>query len=261
MNNIRAFLDSLDLADQQSRRMDCPSCHSKNTFSALNDGGSIVYNCFKLNCSLTGAYHTGMTAHEIRLRLAKVAKPEPTEPETMTIPEYVVQPQHEHELFWKYIDKWGIPFDTLMYDVKDKRVVFPILYKGRMIDAIGRSLSGQQPKWLRYTGVADYYVLGNSKSIVLVEDTLSAMIATQSVEGLSAMAILGTSLTDKHMAKLGEYNFIIVALDPDAAHKTLIYKKEIESWTGLDTIALRLDDDIKYRVSSDIEKLRVLTND
>jgi hypothetical protein len=41
----------------------------------------------------------------------------------------------------------------------------------------------------------------------------------------------------------------------------LIYKKEIESWTGLDTIALRLDDDIKYRVSSDIEKLRVLTND
>jgi hypothetical protein len=238
MNNIRAFLDSLDLADQQSRRMNCPSCHSKNTFSALNDGGSIVYNCFKLNCSLTGAYHTGMTAQEIRLRLAKVAKPDPTDP-----------------------DRWEIPSDTLMYDVKDKRVVFPIFYKGRMIDAIGRSLADKQPKWLRYTGVADYYVVGNSKTIVLVEDTLSAMIATQLVGGLSAMAILGTSLTDKHMAKLGEYNFIIVALDPDAAHKTLIYKKEIESWTGLDTIALRLDDDIKYKVSSDIEKLRVLTND
>lgn len=256
MKNIRSFLDSLDLADQQSKRMNCPSCHSKNTFSALNDGGSIVYNCFKLSCSLTGAYHTNMTAEEIRIRLANVPRPAITDPETMTIPEYVVQPNDEHGLFWSYINTWGIPCGSLLYDVKDHRVVYPIFYKGRMIDAIGRSLSGQQPKWLRYTGKADYYVVGDSDTVVVVEDTLSAMLATQHVRGLTSLAILGTSLTDKHMAKLGEYKKIIVALDPDAIHKTLIYKKEIQSWTGIETIALRLDDDIKYKLESDLEKLR-----
>ena len=72
------------------------------------------------------------------------------------------------------------------------------------------------------------------------------------------MAILGTSLSAAHMSHLGEYSSIVVALDPDAAHKTLKFRREIGEWTGVDTIALRLDDDIKYRVESDIERLKEL---
>jgi len=60
------------------------------------------------------------------------------------------------------------------------------------------------------------------------------------------------------MSHLGDYSQVIVALDPDAAHKTLKYRQEIEAWTGVATTALRLDDDIKYRVSSDIQKLKEL---
>jgi hypothetical protein len=58
------------------------------------------------------------------------------------------------------------------------------------------------------------------------------------------------------MKHLDGYYKVIVALDPDAAHKTLQYKREIESWTGLDTRALRLDDDLKYKVESDIMRLK-----
>jgi hypothetical protein len=58
------------------------------------------------------------------------------------------------------------------------------------------------------------------------------------------------------MEQLGNYSQVIVALDPDAAHKTLSFRQEIEAWTGVATIALRLDDDIKYRVESDIEQLK-----
>ena len=146
---------------------------------------------------------------------------------------------------------------VLMYDVKDSRIVFPIYHKGRMIDANGRSLTGKQPKWFRYTGNAHYYMAGKAKDVILVvEDIVSAMVAHQVSPNLSAMAILGTSLTLKHMAKLGQYKRIVIALDPDAAHKTLLFKREIALWTDVETIALRLDDDIKYRVLSDMEKLK-----
>ena len=54
---------------------------------------------------------------------------------------------------------------------------------------------------------------------------------------------------------LDNFYKVIVALDPDAAYKTLEYKREIEAYTGLETIALRLYDDIKYKVDADIKKL------
>jgi len=258
--NIRAYLDTLDLSDGQSLRKDCPSCRAKNTFTVSNDGGSMVYNCYKLNCTLSGAYHRNMTAQEIQLRLVKQKLSKPPEIETMVIPEYVVQPTDEHPLLHKYISDWDIPSDNLMYDVKDSRIVFPIYHTGRLIDANGRSLTGKQPKWLRYTGNAHYYMTGKAKDVILVvEDIVSAMVAHQMVPSLSAMAILGTSLTLKHIAKLGEYNRIVVALDPDASHETLAFKREIELWTNVETIALRLDDDIKYRLASDIENLKEVT--
>ncbi len=256
---IRDFVDSLDLSDRQSARMNCPVCGSKNTFTAYNDGGSIIYNCYKLSCTVSGMYFTDMCAAEISMRLSKVQPVEPDEPQTMEIPEHLVKPREEHKKFWKFINKWDIPSDLLMYDVVQDRVVFPIFYKGRIIDAIGRAVGlTRVPKWLRYTGVADYYLIGSTTSIVIVEDILSAIIVNQEVPGLSAMAILGTSLTDKQMGKLGEMTKVGVALDPDAMYKTLQYKREIEAWTGLPTVAIKLDDDLKYRKSEDIQKVKEL---
>ena len=72
----------------------------------------------------------------------------------------------------------GIGNSDTMYDVKDERVVFPIKYKGRIVDAVGRAVGKKQhPKWYRYTGEADYYMHGNGKILLIVEDVLSAIIA------------------------------------------------------------------------------------
>ena len=122
---------------------------------------------------------------------------------------------------------------------------------------VGRALDGAIPKWYRYSGVASYYkrCIGKPNGIyVIVEDVISAI--TVAKLGFTGMAILGTSLSVAHMEQLGNYSQVIVALDPDAAHKTLRFRQEIEAWTGATTIALRLDDDIKYRVESDIEQLK-----
>jgi hypothetical protein len=125
-----------------------------------------------------------------------------------------------------------------------------------MIDAVGRALQGANPKWLRYTGEADYFTAGTGETVVVVEDVISAI--TVAKLGFTGMALLGTSLSVAHMSHLGNYSSIVVALDPDAAHKTLKFRREIEEWTGVATTALRIDDDIKYRVESDIHKLQEL---
>ena len=257
--NIRKYLDSLDLREGESRRMGCPSCHQyrgSNTFTVTKEMGVIKYNCYKLDCSIGGYHHTDLTAAEVKILMSKLEKPKQMEPETMEIPEYVVQPTAEHDKFHKFVNRWGIVDNRLLYDVKDERVVFPIHYKGRIIDANGRAVGGKLPKWYRYTGKADYYTVGTGSNLLVVEDCVSALVAYQELPNVTAMAILGTSLTSAHMAKIGEYNNVIVALDPDAAHKTLQFSREIELWTGSKSTAFRLDDDIKYRLDDDLQRLR-----
>ena len=265
-NNIKQFVNDLGLKEGERYRGDCPECRGKNTFTATNMLGDIKYNCFKLGCTVGGIYGTDMTAAEIHRRLEEQQMQRAytnvkKEKETMEIPPYVVSPKANHTKYQRFIRRWGIAIGDTMYDVKDERVVFPIKYKGRIIDAIGRAVGINHPKWYRYTGEADYYTVGNGNTLLIVEDVLSAIIATQELPYITAMAILGTSLSPKHMEKIQEYNRVIIALDPDAIGKTVEYRREIELWTGNKTTAMNLLDDIKYRMEEDIDKLKELCNE
>ena len=264
---MRDYIDGLSLKDGERHRGDCPQCRGKNTFTAANILGEMRYNSFKLGCTVGGIYDTDMTAAEIyhRMKEQQIARAYTNikkEKETMEIPEYVVLPKANHTKHQRFIRRWGIALGDTMYDVKDERVVFPIKHDGRMVDAIGRAVGKKQnPKWYRYTGEADYYTIGSGKVLLIVEDVLSAIIATQELPYITAMAILGTSLSPKHMEKIQEYNRVIIALDPDAIGKTVEYRREIELWTGNKTTAMNLLDDIKYKMDEDIDKLKELVNE
>lgn len=249
---MNKYIEDLDLSEGDTVRGDCPDCGGKNTFTANKSGGAVLYNCYKLGCKISGVHTVGMTAADIQARMQEVEqdKPKP-KVEIMELPEYVVRSGSGLDAFR---DKWDLWDQGLMYDLKDKRAVFPIFINNVLIDAVGRALAGAEPKWLRYTGKANYFIGGTGKTVVVVEDVISAI--TVAKLGFTGMAILGTSLSVAHMEQLGNYSQVIVALDPDAAHKTLRFRQEIEAWTGATTIALRLDDDIKYRVESDIEQLK-----
>ena len=254
---MHKYIEDLDLGEGDTVRGDCPDCGGKNTFTANKSGGAVLYNCYKLGCKISGVHTVGMTAADIQARMQEVEqdKPKP-KVEAMELPEYVTRsnsPIGSSKLN-AFRDKWDLWDQGLMYDLKDRRAVFPIFINGVMIDAVGRALAGAEPKWLRYTGKANYFIGGTGKTVVVVEDVISAI--TVAKLGFTGMAILGTSLSVAHMEQLGNYSQVIVALDPDAAHKTLSFRQEIEAWTGVATIALRLDDDIKYRVESDIEQLK-----
>ena len=250
--NMDKFIDDLDLGEGETVRGYCPDCGGKNTFTASKTGGAVLYNCYKLGCKISGVHTVGMTAADIQARMQEIEqdKPKP-KVEAMVLPEYVVPSGSGLDAFR---DKWDLWDQGLMYDLKDRRAVFPIFNNGVMLDAVGRALAGAEPKWLRYTGKANYFLAGTGEAVVVVEDVISAI--TVAKLGFTGMAILGTSLSVAHMEQLGNYSQVIVALDPDAAHKTLRFRQEIEAWTGVGTIALRLDDDIKYQVESDIEQLK-----
>jgi hypothetical protein len=249
---MHKYIEDLDLGEGDTVRGDCPDCGGKNTFTANKSGGAVLYNCYKLGCKISGVHTVGMTAADIQARMQEVEqdKPKP-KVEIMELPEYVVRSGSGLDAFR---DKWDLWDQGLMYDLKDRRAVFPIFIDNVLIDAVGRALAGAEPKWLRYTGKANYFIAGTGETVVVVEDVISAI--TVAKLGFTGMAILGTSLSVAHMEQLGNYSQVIVALDPDAAHKTLRFRQEIEAWTGTSTIALRLDDDIKYRVESDIEQLK-----
>ena len=265
--NIRQFVNDLGLKESERHRGDCPECRGRNTFTATNNMGDIKYNCFKLGCTVGGIYGTDMTAAEIhRYREQQQQQRAYTnikkEKDTMEIPEYVVTPKASHTKHQRYIRRWGIALGDVMYDVKDERVVFPIKHGGRIVDAVGRAVGKKQnPKWYRYTGEADYYKVGTGSTLLIVEDVVSAVIAVQEMPYITAMAILGTSMNPKHFEKIGEYDKVIIALDPDAIGKTVEYRREIELWTGRKTTAMNLQDDIKYKMEEDIEKLKELCNE
>jgi hypothetical protein len=257
---VREFVLDLGLTDGQSVRCTCPVCHSPNDFSVSNIDGLILYRCYKLSCHTSSAIPVSLSVTEIQEKLrnrdATLSKKKASD--LWVIPEYVIAPSQNNKALQTFIDRWDLHDVEILFDVKDKRAVFPIRSNNSLIDATGRSLDGGIPKWFRYTGNAPVYTSCRGKpngTVVIVEDVISANTISSVCPSVTGMAILGTTLSSIHIEHIQDFVHIIVALDPDATHKTLKYKREIESWTDRHTIAMRLQDDIKYKTEADIQKL------
>jgi hypothetical protein len=142
----------------------------------------------------------------------------------------------------------------LRYDIREDRVVFPIRHEGKLVDATGRAGHPDvQPKWRRYGEARVPYIVGDSDVAIVVEDCISAAVVD--TLGGTGFALLGTALLDEHKDMLYKYATVVVALDPDAMSKTLLFTRELRAG-GINAKALNLQDDIKYRTQEDIDKLK-----
>ena len=251
--NIQSIIDDLALVNGQSKRMTCPECNTKNTFTITNNMGKIIWNCYKAGCSVSGGTRTQLTADDIRKSLGSVA--EETHVSTFSKPEWFVR---DDAKIRDFCDQWELdPQDLgLLYDVKEHRVVFPVIHNGVTVDATGRSLGKRIPKWKRY-GKSDLpYAAGRGKTAVVVEDCVSAAIVGDGGVYVG-VAVLGTSLSNGHKKYLSQFSTAIIALDPDALPKTLQFARELRQY--VDTIKiLYLRDDLKYRNPTDFENLTTL---
>lgn len=266
MINVRGYVESLDLADGQRHRGKCPSCHRGNTFTATNDMGKLIWNCYANSCSLSGTTRINMTVEEIRKRMDSNFKIDTdkafaglnvAKPTQFVLPESVVKGTKQ-DILDEYCNRYGIDSHelSLHYDVKEDRIVFPMFLEGKMVDAIGRAVDSKViPKWKRYGSEADGFIRGNCTIAVIVEDCTSASVV-ETLE-LTGVAILGTTINQNHIQGLKDYKKVIVALDPDAAPKTIEYTRKLKA-NGIDAFALKLLDDIKYRRAEDIAYLQKL---
>ena len=266
MINVRGYVESLDLADGQRHRGKCPSCHRGNTFTATNEMGKLLWNCYANSCNLSGTTRINMTVEEIRKRMDSNFKIDTdkafaglnvAKPTQFVLPESVVKGTKQ-DILDEYCNRYGIDSHelSLHYDVKEDRIVFPMFLEGTMVDAIGRAVDSKViPKWKRYGSEADGFIRGNCTIAVIVEDCTSASVV-ETLE-LTGVAILGTTINQNHIQGLKDYKKVIVALDPDAAPKTIEYTRKLKA-NGIDAFALKLLDDIKYRRAEDIAYLQKL---
>ena len=250
MSNIYNIISDMNIPNGSTKRMTCPICKGYNTFTVTNNMGSLVWNCYKASCTVSGGTRVHLTVDDIRKGFGDAEQY--ASQDTFSMPEYIVPANFDvaewaMELYGLDVDEVGI-----LYDVKEHRAVFPVVHDGKTVDATGRALGKRLPKWKRYGKSGLPYSHGCGKVAVVVEDCVSAAVVGNDV--WCGVAVLGTSLQESHKKYLAQFSTAIIALDPDALPKTLAMAKELRGHVN-DVRVLRLTDDLKYRNPTDFENL------
>ena len=251
--NIYNYINDLQLSVGESKRLNCPNCNSYKTFTVTNNMGSVMWNCYKISCSLSGSSRVTLTVDDIRTAMNKQIN----ENEVFQFPEHIV-PHGNRKAVTNWCDRWGLSADklSLYYDVKENRAVFPIVQNNKIVDGAGRSLGKKLPKWKRYGKNNLPYSQGHGTTAIVVEDCVSAaVVASDTRKGI---AVLGTSLSESHKQYLSQFSTAIIALDPDALDKIMQFAKELRNYVK-NVKVLRLKDDLKYRNEEDLNNLYFLT--
>ena len=256
MSDIYKIVNGLDLSNGETKRMNCPECGGIKTFTVTNNMGSLVWNCYKVSCTVGGGTRVHLSVDDIRSGFLG-AEQFATEP--FELPSYIV-PHRNKRTVLSFCFRYKLDPDELgvMYDVKDDRIVFPVIHDGRIVDATGRAIGKRLPKWKRYGKSGLPYVSGHGNVAVVVEDCVSAAVVGYG--SFVGVALLGTSLQDSHKGYLAQFSTAVIALDPDALTKSFSMAKELRGYVN-DVKILKLNDDLKYRNPEDMEKLNgTITN-
>ena len=179
-----------------------------------------------------------------------------TKVEEFKLPQYIIQNRNN-----LYLNRWCARWELdqeklgLLHDVKEDRVVFPVVHDNKIVDATGRALTKRLPKWRRYGSSGFPYTSGQGDVAVVVEDCVSAAVVGS--DKFVGVALLGTTLLEEHKQYLTRFSAAIVALDPDVLTKTIAMAKELRSHIP-NVKVLRLEKDLKYCNPTDIDKLEQL---
>jgi len=231
-----------------SERFNCPSCKGLNTLGITKDNGKVIWNCFRVGCSLrsgVGSYLAStdqLKTHRDRFLEAK---------EGFSLSDYLIHGLGSENTVKMIVDNHCLEvyqkglFDVA-YDPQQNRVCFLIKKDGKVVGMAGKAVDRKtKPKVLNYPGSdsSTPFTCGKTKIVVLVEDCLSAASVTR-IGGLTGMALLGTSLKTEYIPEIKKYDRVIVALDRDARKKALAIKKKLCYYCPAVDIWF-LDEDIK----------------
>tara|TARA_R110000824_G_scaffold105420_3_gene249505 strand:- start:925 stop:1953 length:1029 start_codon:yes stop_codon:yes gene_type:complete len=124
---------------------------------------------------------------------------------------------------------WG-----LTYDAKRSRLVFPVRRgDGKLVGMTGRDVTGEKnPKWFNYSGLnkARYlfggWLMKPELPVILTEGPIDAVRVWQALEGVNAVACMGSGLSKEHALTIKNMRPTMVYLFPDgdAAGKAMAQK-------------------------------------
>ena len=127
MSSEIEIVKNLNVPSGTNKRMDCPFCYNRNTFSVRNENGKLLWNCFHSSCNIKGGEQTEYSMEDIENYL----NPKQKEMERFIIPKHFINiptvPGCMAMLQRYDLDKlWGEGQLAFYYDVKQNRLVFPI---------------------------------------------------------------------------------------------------------------------------------------
>lgn len=236
-------LSNVRMKAGEHRRMNCPFCGGRYTFSLSSVDGTLLWYCYKASCGVKGSRSVGRTPDQIRDKVAAKSVAQIRKPDS--IPSLVSDPSH-HERVMAYLeqnssmDAYLERWIDIRYAPAEDRVLF---YTPDRQGAAGRSLSGAKPKWKVYGDTSGILTVGRGGTMVLVEDAASACSVAR-IEGYKGGALLGTNLSPVQKTQLRGLDNVIIALDRDASRKALWMQAKIQ---GLVPCSVRfLTDDLKH---------------
>jgi len=237
--NLRDQLNGLAIPVGGSKRSDCPFCGGSNSFSCTNNGGVLLYNCYKASCNKKGSFNSEFYSAndaEKQLNYKSTARKETS----FQIPSYFRSLDGDVE---RYLD------------VKENRTVYIVRDKlGRVCDAVGRTnIKGVSPKWKRYGDSGLPFIAGKfSGTVVVVEDCISACAVAKTGD-FTGLALLGTNVTPESNSIILSFDRCLVALDPDATSKSVDIARKL-SWQ-LPTFVVKLKNDLKYFNTEEVRNI------
>ncbi len=252
---VKTFIEDLALQPNGRLRMDCPICQKKNTLSVSDDGYRRMYNCFSANCDVKGVLDNRLTPTNARVVFEKKSEPSvkhkvsdfqlPTSFVPLSRNQKAVDYVRSVNSYQAYLDNYV----DIMYDIRFDRVAFLVKDKGKVVDAVGRTLTNNKPKWYRYGSSDIPFVCGRGNTVCIVEDCPSAVSVSFFCKGL---ALLGTNLLPSHIEVIKKYDKVIVALDKDATNKAIEMSRKISQHVNC-SVAF-LTEDLKNLKDKDRER-------
>ena len=233
-NWIKEFVMDLPLQPNGRTRMDCPACGKKNTFSVGEENGQRLYHCFHADCTASGRTGFRLTkdvaTHPMLLKANKKSDTPISDSAAFEIPSTFVPITRSDDAvaYLKRVHAYDAYLDgrvDLRFDFQRNRIAYLIRDGRNIVDAAGRTLTGEKPKWWRYGKSGSPFVCGRGRIGVVVEDCASACAVSSVFAGI---ALLGTNLLDSHTKVLQNYDAVYVALDKDATQKALQIVRKLQ---------------------------------
>ena len=249
----------LSLDKDVQKRMDCPFCNGRNTFSIDTSDNKISWYCFHASCSAKGRQQ-GQKDMQYVQKVFQQNNDNVKVYEEFIIPDsFQSLYSNNNAMHWisdnNCWESWAWARADIKYDVQQDRVVFLIKnnHTHKIVGAVGRALNKKEfPKWYMYGNKDVPFKCGSCEDAVIVEDCTSACAVSNVLTGI---ALMGTKLKSTHKDHIRPYKNLYICLDRDATTKAYDIAKDLRS-SGFDNVIVKpLEDDLKYYNTQEIRRM------